>query len=125
MRRLFKFDLKILPFLVLGKFSFSERQNCDAMSTASSIIEPNRSRGRTRHRSETGSIGGYSDYGLPPTHSQLSQRHRQGSVTSLLSNKSGQELVHGLEEFRARNQEELAKERLEAQVNNARAHCYA
>ena len=92
------------------------------MSTASSIIEPSRSRGRTRHRSETGSIGGYSDYGcsvgggLPPTHSQLSQRHRQGSVTSLLSNKSGQELVHGLEEFRARNQEELAKERLEAQV---------
>jgi len=40
-------------------------------------------------------------------------------VTSLLSNKSGQELVHGLEEFRARNQEELAKERLEAQVNDA------
>lgn len=97
-----------------------ERQNCDAMSTASSIIEPNRSRGRTRHRSETGSIGGYSDYGLPPTHSQLSQRHRQGSVTSLLSNKSGQELVYGLEEFRARNQEELAKERLEAQREKQR-----
>ena len=70
------------------------------------------SRGRQRHRSETGSLGGYSDYGLPPT----GLRMRHDSVTSLLSNKSGQELVNGLEEYRARNQEELARERLEAQV---------
>ena len=41
---------------------------------------------------------------------------RHDSVTSLLSNKSGHELVQGLEEYRQRNQEELARERLEAQV---------
>ena len=94
----------------------SERQNCDAMSSVSSVTDGYYQRGRQRHRSETGSL--YSDYGLPPT----GLRVRHDSVTSLLSNKSGHELVQGLEEYRARNQEELARERLEAQVINQSNH---
>ena len=96
------------------------------MSSISSVMDqPNFGRGRSRHRSESErSIGDYSDYGLPPSgygqgkdHLQPSGlRQRQGSVSSLLSNKSGTDLVHGLEQFRVRNQEELARERLEAQV---------
>ena len=100
------------------------------MSSVSSVMDqPNYSRqGRSRHRSETSSIGDYTDYGLPPSgYSQKTSDHgmgllqhgmrqRQGSVSSLLSNKSGTDLVQGLEQFRVRNQEELARERLEAQV---------
>ena len=86
------------------------------MSSVSSVTDGYYQRGRQRHRSETGSL--YSDYGLPPT----GLRVRHDSVTSLLSNKSGHELVQGLEEYRARNQEELARERLEAQVINQSNH---
>ena len=82
------------------------------MSTCSGLTNPHSevSRGRTRTRR----FSGQSDSGLPP--SGFGMRQRQGSISSLISNKSGNELIQGLEEYRIRNREDLSREQIEAQV---------
>ena len=80
------------------------------MSTCSSVTTDYRDRGRTRDRRNSGT----SDYGLPP--SGYGMRQRQGSVSSLLSQKSGAEFVQGLEDYRIQNRHDLARDQLETQV---------
>ena len=68
----------------------------------------------TRGQTRTRRFSGQSDSGLPP--SGFGMRQRQGSISSLISNKSGNELIQGLEEYRIRNREDLSREQIEAQV---------
>ena len=101
----FEHDNRILNHIL-------ERHNLDSMSTCSGLTNPHSevSRGRTRTRR----FSGQSDSGLPP--SGFGMRQRQGSISSLISNKSGNELIQGLEEYRIRNREDLSREQIEAQV---------
>ena len=74
-------------------------------------------RGRSRYRRNSDAASEMAS--LPPSGygMGLSHRQRQGSVSSLLSNRSGKDLIFGLEEFEAQNKIDLDHERAEAAVS--------
>ena len=74
-------------------------------------------RGRSRYRRNSDAASEMAS--LPPSGygMGLGHRQRQGSVSSLLSNRSGKDLIFGLEEFEAQNKIDLDHERAEAAVS--------
>jgi hypothetical protein len=80
-------------------------------------------RGRSRYRRNSDAATEMAS--LPPSGygMGLGHRQRQGSVSSLLSNRSGKDLIFGLEEFEAQNKIDLDHERAEAAVSHFQQLC--
>ncbi|CBY24037.1 unnamed protein product, partial [Oikopleura dioica] len=94
-----------------------DRQNFDSMSSCSgygAYSGGTMDRGRSRYRRNSDAASEMAS--LPPSGygMGLGHRQRQGSVSSLLSNRSGKDLIFGLEEFEAQNKIDLDHERAEA-----------
>ena len=87
------------------------------MSTCSGFGYGGGERGRSRHRRNSDAASEMAF--LPPSGygMGLGHRQRQGSVSSLLSHRSGKDLIYGLEEFEAQNRIDLDHERAEAAVS--------